>query len=127
MKILEFNNKYHFKLYGSADERETGELIQKSFSKTKVENLCGKTTLLDLSKELSACSCVIGNDSGGMHLANFLGVQTVVLFGPTNPDATRPIFGENSHIITAGFQANKKKTMAVSSKVISLLQNTLSD
>ena len=121
IKVLEFNTEYHFKLYGSADERETGELIQKSFSKSKVENLCGKTTLLDLSKELSACSCVIGNDSGGMHLANFLGVQTVVLFGPTNPDATRPIFGENSHIITAGFQANKNKTMDVSSKIISLL------
>ncbi len=121
IKILEFNTEYHFKLYGSGDERETGELIRKSFKIGKVENLCGKTTLLDLSKELSSCSTVIGNDSGGMHLANFLGVQTVVIFGPTNPDATRPIFGENSHIIKADFQAKKNKTMDVSSKIISLL------
>ena len=109
------------------DERERGELIRENFKSSEVENLCGKTTLLDLSKELSSCSSVIGNDSGGMHLANFLGVQTIVIFGPTNPDATRPIFGENSHIVKASFQANKNKTMAVSSKVISLLQKTFAN
>jgi ADP-heptose:LPS heptosyltransferase len=34
----------------------------------------------------------VSNDTGGMHLANALGVPLVALFGPTNPVRTGPVF-----------------------------------
>jgi len=34
----------------------------------------------------------VTNDTGGMHLANALGVPLIALFGPTNPVRTGPVF-----------------------------------
>ena len=39
------------------------------------------------------------NDTGGMHLANALGVPLVALFGPTNPLRTGPVFAAPSRIL----------------------------
>ena len=47
-------------------------------------------TLPDLATLLSASGALIGNDSAVAHLAAFLGVATVVIFGPTNPAQWRP-------------------------------------
>ena len=46
----------------------------------------------ELAKELAACRLVVGNDTGGMHLANAVGAPVAVLFGPTNPLVTGPFF-----------------------------------
>ena len=51
----------------------------------------GRTTLDQLMNELSACRLVISNDTGSMHLAAFLGVPTVGIFGSTEPSLTSPI------------------------------------
>jgi ADP-heptose:LPS heptosyltransferase len=66
-----------------------------------VANLCGETHILGLAEELASCGTVIGNDSGGMHLANALGTQTIVLFGPTNPSITSPFYDSRCEIIEA--------------------------
>ena len=55
-------------------------------------NRAGKTNLVNFAKELAQCSFVIGNDTGGVHLANCIGVSTIVLYGPTNPLETKPAF-----------------------------------
>lgn len=47
-------------------------------------------TYLDLLNELTQASAFIGNDSGPGHLAGFIGLPTLVLFGPTLPDVWRP-------------------------------------
>ena len=41
--------------------------------------------LIDLIKR---CSFFIGNDSGPVNIANFLGIPTLTIFGSTNPDYT---------------------------------------
>jgi ADP-heptose:LPS heptosyltransferase len=46
----------------------------------------------ELGKELAACCLVVGNDTGGMHLANAVGTPVAVLFGPTNLLVTGPFF-----------------------------------
>ena len=46
----------------------------------------------ELAGELAACDLVVGNDTGGMHLANAVGTPVAVLFGPTNPLVTGPFF-----------------------------------
>lgn len=46
--------------------------------------------LTDLADWLQGTAGLIGNDSGVSHLAGYLGVPTVVLFGPSNPRQWRP-------------------------------------
>ncbi|MBP6508376.1 MAG: hypothetical protein KA257_12500, partial [Opitutaceae bacterium] len=47
----------------------------------------------------AACTLLITNDTGGMHLANALGVPLLALFGPTNPVRTQPVFNSPVHIL----------------------------
>lgn len=49
---------------------------------------------LDLAEVIGLLSCAdayVGNDSGITHLAATMGVKTLAIFGPTNPDVYRPI------------------------------------
>ncbi|MEY4300142.1 MAG: ADP-heptose--LPS heptosyltransferase 2 [Verrucomicrobiota bacterium] len=56
-----------------------------------VRNLAGETTLDGLMDELSECDALLTNDTGTMHLAAFLGVPTVAIFGSTEPALTSPL------------------------------------
>ena len=47
--------------------------------------------LIELSKSLQRSGGFIGNDSGVSHLSAYLGVPTVVVFGPSDPDRWRPV------------------------------------
>ncbi len=55
-------------------------------------------SLIELSQYLRRCRAFVGNDSGITHLAAYLGVPTLALFGPTNPFIWGPI-GRRSRII----------------------------
>ena len=59
----------------------------------------GKTDLPAYMRELASCRAICGNDTGGMHLANMLGVPVVGIFGPTNPVRTGPIFNAPVNIL----------------------------
>ncbi|MGD0464581.1 MAG: glycosyltransferase family 9 protein [Tepidisphaeraceae bacterium] len=48
-------------------------------------------TYVDLLEELSQCWAFIGNDSGPGQLAGILGLPSVILFGPTDPAAWKPL------------------------------------
>jgi ADP-heptose:LPS heptosyltransferase len=48
-------------------------------------------SLTEVSQRLRYCRAYIGNDSGITHLAAYLGVPTIALFGPTNPCTWGPI------------------------------------
>ncbi|MDE3084876.1 MAG: glycosyltransferase family 9 protein, partial [Verrucomicrobiota bacterium] len=52
----------------------------------------GRTDLSAFAQKLPACDLLVTNDTGGMHLANALGVPLIALFGPTNPARTGPVF-----------------------------------
>jgi heptosyltransferase-3 len=47
-------------------------------------------SLRDLAENISGARLYIGNDSGITHLAAALGVPTIALFGPTEPDIWAP-------------------------------------
>lgn len=53
-------------------------------------NLLGETTLPELADVLTHAALYIGSDSGVSHLAAAVGTPSVVVFGPTNPNAWRP-------------------------------------
>jgi ADP-heptose:LPS heptosyltransferase/lauroyl/myristoyl acyltransferase len=87
-------------LFGTSTDAAITQEIKDQFSDEKrVIDRAGKTNLPAFVDEMATCKLVIGNDTGGVHLSNFLGIPTVVLFGPTNPNKTRPIFDAPVHII----------------------------
>lgn len=47
--------------------------------------------LTDLARLLNSAGGYIGNDSGATHLAAFLGVPTVAIFGPSDPQRWAPV------------------------------------
>ena len=54
--------------------------------------------LTDLALKLAKAKAFIGNDSGITHLASYLGVETIAIFGPSDEVTFQPI-GEKVHII----------------------------
>jgi heptosyltransferase-2 len=89
-----------FSLFGTAKDRAITDQVaeQCGLSSDIVHNVAGKTSLIEFGQMLSQTTLLIGNDTGGMHLANALGIPTIVLFGPTNPLRTGPIYN-TPHIV----------------------------
>jgi heptosyltransferase III len=58
-------------------------------------------TFQELIPVLQSAACFIGNDSGVSHLAAFLEIPTLAIFGPSDPERWRP-FGNHVRIATAG-------------------------
>ena len=54
-------------------------------------NLAGATTLCDLAAWLEACTCLVTNDTGSMHVAAAVGTPVVAVFGPTDWKTTAPL------------------------------------
>jgi heptosyltransferase-3 len=52
---------------------------------------------------MTTCQAYLGNDSGPTHLAAALGLPTLALFGPTNPQIWSPR-GPQVHIIQSSNQ-----------------------
>lgn len=53
-------------------------------------NLCGQTTLKELAVCIAQARLALVNDSGIMHLASYLDIPTIALFGPTDPQLYGP-------------------------------------
>lgn len=85
-------------LFGTTTDRAITDEISARVHRA-VENLAGRTTLPEYCARLTSCTVLITNDTGGMHLANALGVPLIALFGPTNPIRTGPVFSAPSQIL----------------------------
>ena len=59
--------------------------------------------LEELPAVFEACTLVVGLDSGAVHIAAAVGVPTVVLFGPAEPDRVRPISDRSAVVIKDGY------------------------
>jgi len=79
-------------LFGTESDAAAGEQIASALE-GKCANLIGKTTLEELMDALQQCSLLLTNDTGTMHLAAFLGVPVVAIFGSTEPLLTGPLGG----------------------------------
>lgn len=55
-----------------------------------VEDLTGKTSMEELIGQLKMFAALLTNDTGTMHLADWLGVPLVSIFGSTEPKLTGP-------------------------------------
>ena len=77
-------------IIGSGDEAPLAEAISSLMNKSP-HILTGKTGLVQLAGLLSFADLFVTNDSGPMHMANFLKTPLVALFGPTEPVRTGPL------------------------------------
>lgn len=66
-----------------------------------VENLIGKTSLMQLLSVMQSASAVVANDSGIFHLATLTTAGLVGLFGPTPANAVAPMGRANTRILAA--------------------------
>jgi heptosyltransferase II len=74
---------------GGPDDREVAGHVLEQCVTTPI-NLAGSTTLDEVAAILSELDLFISNDMGLAHLAAAVGTETIVIFGPTNPETTRP-------------------------------------
>ena len=84
-------------LVGSKDETDVAARVAESCGKPPI-NLTGKTDLGEAAAILSVVDLLISNDMGLAHIAPAVGTKTITIFGPTNPETTRP-FAENAEVI----------------------------
>ena len=88
-----------FVVLGTAGDLPIARAVSEGFDPGRVENLAGTTDLAALGARLRGCRLLVTNDTGGMHLANSLGVPVIALFGPTNPVRTAPVFDAPCRIL----------------------------
>jgi heptosyltransferase-2 len=86
-------------LFGTAGDAAITEEVAAGLDPDRVTDLAGKTDLAGFAAALRACRLLVTNDTGGMHLANALGVPVVAIFGPTNPIRTGPVFAAPHRIL----------------------------
>ncbi|MBV6399193.1 glycosyltransferase family 9 protein [Ignavibacteria bacterium CHB1] len=71
--VIFFEGKYE-------DEKYQDKFFQPGFFKINIG-----------INEINACDKFIGNDTGSLHIANALGIKTIGIFGPTDPDVFGPL------------------------------------
>jgi heptosyltransferase-2 len=77
-------------LLGSAADAGAAAEVAKAM-KSPSKNLCGQTDLRAFVGLVACLEGLVANDSGAMHIGAALGIPTVGVFGPTNPDETHPV------------------------------------
>ncbi len=95
--LIEATPRERFVIFGTPNDQPIADAVAAGFAAARVENLAGKTDLPSFVARLGTCRALVTNDTGGMHLANMLGVPLIVLFGPTNPVRTGPVFAGQVH------------------------------
>lgn len=90
-------------LIGSITEKPfVDEVFSALPDKTGIINLAGKTNLKEMVELFAGSNFMLTTDSGPAHVANALGVYTVVLFGAGNETNTAVYNKENRKIIRLG-------------------------
>jgi heptosyltransferase-2 len=97
MRIVHERTGCVWQMFGVEKDRPVADAVLQAAG-TPCEDRVGKTTLEQLMLELRACDLLLTNDTGAMHLAAFLGVRTVSIFGSTEPTLTGPL-GEGHTVL----------------------------
>ncbi len=85
-------------LWGPGDEKDAQQ-IKSSINSECI--LAPSTSLSKMSGLISKCNLIIANDSGPMHISAALGVPTLGLFGPTDPQKHGPFSSNSDHSIVS--------------------------
>lgn len=97
------------------------EVYQALPDKNNISNKAGTTYLPELLQLFAGSAAVLTTDSGPAHVANALGVHTIVLFGAGNENNTAPYNKNNRTIIRLG-QLNCEPCVSNNCKVYGIPQ-----
>jgi heptosyltransferase-3 len=107
-----------------------GPAEQERFNDTAIKKINGAAKcLMDLSltqvlELLSCADAYLGNDSGITHLAAAMGVKTLAVFGPTNPEVYRPIGHSVTVVLGDDADFAKKPSAKLWQEILGLLIDT---
>jgi lipopolysaccharide heptosyltransferase II len=76
---------------GSAKEQPLGEEIAAVARVSRVRNLCGRTSLVDVIDLCAVADAAISNDSGLLHVAAATGTPVIAVYGSSSPAFTPPL------------------------------------
>jgi heptosyltransferase-2 len=77
-------------IFGGPGDVHVAGRIASAIGQGRAQSLAGKTSLRELCAAMKACSVVLTNDTGPMHVAAAVGTPVVVPFGSTSPELTGP-------------------------------------
>ncbi len=97
-QIMEERPDCEIHLFGTKRDRIITDEVADNLG-GNIKNRAGETNLVEYCDALRNCTVVVCNDTGGMHLANALGIPIVAIFGPTNPVRTGPVFDAPKYIL----------------------------
>ncbi len=91
-KLIEIVTKKNDNILFFVTGKEKSSKVEATLSTfgDKIINLCGKTTLRKLASLYEKLDLVISGDSGPLHLAAAVKTNYIALFGPTDPNCTKP-------------------------------------
>ncbi|MEA1969682.1 MAG: glycosyltransferase family 9 protein [Thermodesulfobacteriota bacterium] len=69
--------------------------IEHNIKSSRLINLVGQTSVLELAAVLKQAETAVGPDCGSAHIASAVGTPYVTLFGPTSPERTSPYGSEH--------------------------------
>jgi ADP-heptose:LPS heptosyltransferase len=87
------SHEVRFAVIGAMEDRVIGERLGRE---NRVLDLTGRTTIPEMIEWLRACSAVVTNDTGPMHIAAAVDTPVVALFGPTDSRFTGPYHARGS-------------------------------
>ena len=114
----------NFKLVGTVIDRIICDKIISNLSSHRVENLSGRTNLVELCEVLKNSMCLVCNDSGAMHLANSLGIPVVAIFGVTKSEITGPIFDAPKFLLDQYSPSSRKNLDIHVTNIINSISNS---
>ena len=94
---------YQIKILGGPDEIELSKLIEQciiNLDQSRIENLIGKTSLLELARLVKAAEHLYSADTGILHIAAAAGCPTTSIFSITSPRRFAP-FDSGARVIQA--------------------------
>lgn len=79
-------------LFGGKDEFKILKNFKDILNNENIFNYVGQTTIIESAILAKRCDLIVGVDTGMQHIADAVGIETLTIFGPTNPK----IFGAYS-------------------------------
>jgi len=98
--IIEYiNNNFSYKIYILGDNIDKLKAIKRRYEFVFFE----QTTLFDVKKIISNSKLFIGPDSGLLHIALALNIDSIGIYGPNIPEVCAPLNKEKLHIVQKDF------------------------
>ena len=99
-ELHHYDSRLQFVLVGSASERDYVEQLIQLLKDVPVKNRAGQFSLEELANEFTVAALVLTGDSMALHMAAYLGVPVVALWGPTQPGHFGYLQMKNIHSVS---------------------------